>query len=1020
MTDGGNQIQEELEDNHVSESPAVNADEAIPSEQTQDVAETQCVVEKRRVKFLWPIWVKHGQQSQISSVSISADGTRVCTGGCDMLAKVWSLAAVSAKSEVLDVSDEESLDEQAMKEIPLERYGRVLGFMQHSSTVSCVRYRPGSSDVIATSSDDGYVNIWQRELFSPIPTVKVFGFDGAYHENYRMVIHSSKVHKSDVPDLAWSPDGTKLASCSIDNTICVFNAMEKGSDCLMKSITDAMGPVKGLAWDPLDRFLVAQTEDEDRSILVFETRDFSLVRTIKDCCPPGEELFFRRPDWNPDASVFTCVAGKDNCTVDYDRMQKVVSSSDKFSGTPIVVRYGRPFTGKSSGKDENVVFPVAVATKDGSLYIASSAGTTLLVAKKTFKQPPTDMAWSPDGNTLLVTSSEGIMIGVELDLAKSLGTLCTKAAFDKHLQRMYGEMLTVRPPTGLKDIAESANQFLFEQQHEAKKAAERRTATKAVSSRQKQTETIVKGRRRITPVTVTFEDFTMASSVSSLQDSAAVAVPEANPTSSISTSTSEKESNLEKRFTGPRTVESSSKPTGSSPAAQESSSDGKSTASPSKPAEDDAGEDIVYPQFDSTPAPSSTKSASTSSSKSTHSSTITPSASAMKRISAPPESSSKRSRSTSSGLHSGFDHRFSAHEHNSGSSSSRNNSASVGSSRNSLRRINSFSSSSVPLIPVANPLSSPPSSDSLQFVVSMDCGIIRTVSAKSIADAIVLSLKEDGNTSSIVWSVSVPHSKATHLIGNADICVLLCVDSSMHVFSTHSGRYILPRIWLGAPAVRVALCQTAPIVALVTTTRELSIYDFGSKRAIASRVPISDTLLSKSSLSQDASFVVSSGGVARFATSSETVAFSPQMSAWLSIARAAAPGIVSASAPALSVTECEQSLALAEIMDSQAEYELALLSYVQALVSSDDSMRIRDLFETLRLKLSDKQPSAGTPAGSFCSKALFKRALAIASTNRSLQRLVDEFCTALQDPAQSAHSAASSSSFLLEAANRLS
>ena len=392
--------------------------------------------------------------------------------------------------------------------------------------------------------------------------------------------------------------------------------------------------------------------------------------------------------------------------------------------------------------------------------------------------------------------------------------------------------------------------------------------------------------------------------------------------------------------------------------------------------EDD--EQIVFPPSSAT----STRPAPTSAPKRTQSS------------SSLSDHSSKRSRLDTESRHKNSHARERRHDHGSSSSSSSSSNSSSSSHSNSRPqgggggssgKNNFFASASVQPQP-KSVLVSPQAPEYLHFQVPAAAdGRARHVSAKVFAGSTVVTLKET-DSSTTLWSVSVPQSEASHLIGNSTVCVLLCTDSSLHVFSTSSGSYVLPRMWLGSPAVRAALSPATPVLAVVTAGRELSVYDFGARRAIASRVPISPTLLPDGAVQRSALFCVSPSGVARLATPTVTVAYSPRLATWLSVARTLVPGIAPASAPAVSTWECEQNLAMAEMMESQTDYELALLSYVQALANDSDALRLRQLFVTLQTNAS--APGAGPCT---CSEALFKRILALVSTNRSLQRLVDEF-----------------------------
>lgn len=62
-------------------------------------------------------------------------------------------------------------------------------------------------------------------------------------------------HGNNVVDLGWSPDDSKLASASIDNAVCIWDA---ASGHLLKRLDFHTSFVKGLAWDPVGTYLATQ------------------------------------------------------------------------------------------------------------------------------------------------------------------------------------------------------------------------------------------------------------------------------------------------------------------------------------------------------------------------------------------------------------------------------------------------------------------------------------------------------------------------------------------------------------------------------------------------------------------------------------------------------------------------------------------------------------------------------------------------------------------------------------------
>lgn len=89
----------------------------------------------------------------------------------------------------------------------------------------------------------------------------------------------------DVHDVAWAPDDTLLASCSIDNNVLIWRLPNINNTAAGGGVVNViLGPerrlsghsswVKGLAWDPMGTFLASASDD--RSVVIWRTSDWQV------------------------------------------------------------------------------------------------------------------------------------------------------------------------------------------------------------------------------------------------------------------------------------------------------------------------------------------------------------------------------------------------------------------------------------------------------------------------------------------------------------------------------------------------------------------------------------------------------------------------------------------------------------------------------------------------------------------------------------------------------------------------
>ena len=69
-------------------------------------------------------------------------------------------------------------------------------------------------------------------------------------------------------DLAWSPGDRWLATCSVDNTVVVWDVSGGGAPASIAVLLGHSGHVKGVTWDPVGKYLATQSADKSlRSVM---------------------------------------------------------------------------------------------------------------------------------------------------------------------------------------------------------------------------------------------------------------------------------------------------------------------------------------------------------------------------------------------------------------------------------------------------------------------------------------------------------------------------------------------------------------------------------------------------------------------------------------------------------------------------------------------------------------------------------------------------------------------------------
>ncbi|KAJ0403686.1 hypothetical protein P43SY_003798 [Pythium insidiosum] len=151
----------------------------------------------------------------------------------------------------------------------------------HEQAVNCVRWA-GHGRFLASGSDDQLVLLYELQPGAPPPVP--FGSNAKPNKQNWGRCATLKRHTMDIQDLAWSPDDRLLATCSIDNTICIWDVDSTSITPVMNqplhTLSSHNGWVKGVAWDPVGKYLTSA--GEDKTVRVWHVDSFEEVEVISE------------------------------------------------------------------------------------------------------------------------------------------------------------------------------------------------------------------------------------------------------------------------------------------------------------------------------------------------------------------------------------------------------------------------------------------------------------------------------------------------------------------------------------------------------------------------------------------------------------------------------------------------------------------------------------------------------------------------------------------------------------------
>ncbi|KAG2440562.1 hypothetical protein HYH02_010146 [Chlamydomonas schloesseri] len=209
---------------------------------------------------------------QVRHVSWSPDGRRVASCSWQGCVQVWRLEPEGAPACGGAITSGEC---SALLE-------------GHTAVVMAVAWNPSASQLLATASRDH--------------TVKVWDISGTA----AMCKHTLKDHASIVTCLAWSGDGSKLASGSGDTTVQIWSIDRTGGVAGQKAVSVLKGHsalVRAVAWAPNGQQLASGAWDS--CVRVWDTSTGTCLMVIKSHADRIMAL-----SWSPDGTMLASSSGR--------------------------------------------------------------------------------------------------------------------------------------------------------------------------------------------------------------------------------------------------------------------------------------------------------------------------------------------------------------------------------------------------------------------------------------------------------------------------------------------------------------------------------------------------------------------------------------------------------------------------------------------------------------------------------------------------------------------------------------
>ncbi|KAL8843372.1 MAG: hypothetical protein Q9176_001985 [Flavoplaca citrina] len=377
------------------------------------------------MRYIRPVWLTHSGEKkdfEVYSCHVSPDGSRLVTAAGDGYVRVWSTEAVFKAAD---------LAFNGPKQLASMSY--------HSGTIHTVRFS-GNGKYLASGADDKIVCVYTLDPHPPSHNA-TFGTDEPPPvETWK--IHRRLIgHDNDVQDLGWSYDSSILVSVGLDSKVVVWSGytFEK-----LKTISGHQSLVKGITFDPANKYFATASDDRTVKLWRFtppgpnstaydQISNFTFEKTITaPFISSPLTTYFRRCSWSPDGNHIAAANAVNGPVSSVAIINRGSWDGDihliGHEGPVEVCAFSPRLFSKIRPSDQltdpqskglnisSLVTVIACAGQDKSLSVwITSNPRPLVITQDLALKSLSDLAWTPNGTNLFITSLDGSIICVKFD-----------------------------------------------------------------------------------------------------------------------------------------------------------------------------------------------------------------------------------------------------------------------------------------------------------------------------------------------------------------------------------------------------------------------------------------------------------------------------------------------------------------------------------------------------------------------------------------------------------------------------